>query len=185
LFFFQFSFNACRQLASSSFFNLLCVLHHFPFRYILHCIFPTFFIVIFMSLPCFTTRFEIFVQFLFFYRICFAFLKLFFGQAWFKVAMFNEWCLSLALVFNISKNMRGFFQWTWHEGIKFNIIGNKGCHLLPWLMLTHKQTNVSHFVLEALFNNQFSCVISYSIIVVENNFDIFLKLFINWWSSSI
>jgi hypothetical protein len=102
-----------------------------------------------------------------------------------RVAMFNEWCLSLVFVFNISKNMWGFFQWVWHEGIKFNIIGDKGCDLLPWLMLTHKQIDVSHFVLEALFNNQFSCVISYSIIVVENNFDIFFKVFMNWWSSSI
>lgn len=105
---------------------------------------------------------------------------------WFLWGCHVQWMMLVsALIFNISKNMQRLFQWTWHEGIKLNIVGDKGCHLLPWLMLTHKQTDVSHFLLEALYNNQFSCVISYFRIVVENNFDMWKKLFVNWWSSSI
>jgi hypothetical protein len=36
--------------------------------------------------------------------------------------------------------------------IKLYIIGDKRYHLLPWLMIPHKQGNVQHIILESLFN---------------------------------
>jgi hypothetical protein len=39
-----------------------------------------------------------------------------------------------------------------HEGIKLDIIGNKGYLLMPWLMVPHKQIGIQHTILEILFN---------------------------------
>jgi len=39
------------------------------------------------------------------------------------------------------------------EGIKHSLITNKGYHLLPWMMIPHKQTSsIQHIVLETLYN---------------------------------
>jgi hypothetical protein len=62
---------------------------------------------------------------------------------------------------------RNFFnELDLHESIKPYIIGNKGYPLLPWMMVPHKQIGVLHFMLETLFNKQFS----HAKVVVENNF---------------
>jgi hypothetical protein len=45
----------------------------------------------------------------------------------------------------------------------------------------HKQIGVLHFMLETLFNNQFS----HAKVVVENNFGVLKEIFCEWILSSI
>lgn len=59
------------------------------------------------------------------------------------------------------------------DGINHYILGDKGCPLLPWFMIPHKQSaNIRHTFLEAHYNKHLSKGKS----VVENAFEILKKI---------
>ncbi len=57
-----------------------------------------------------------------------------------------------------------------HEGIKPYILPHKGNHLVPWLIMLHKQIGAPYYVLEALFNMYMNC----ARVVDRNNFGILI-----------
>jgi hypothetical protein len=80
--------------------------------------------------------------------------------------------VEILCLFSICQKTRGIFfnEFDSHEDIKPYIIEDKGYQLLPWLMMPHKQINVQHSILEALYNKQLSCDK-----IVENNLGILEK----------
>jgi hypothetical protein len=86
---------------------------------------------------------------------------------------FYKWCKSIVVILSLLENYLGkFVHWVnfaWgHQTI--HTFGDKGYHLLPWLMMFHKQIGASYYVLEAQFNKYMNC----ARVVVRNSFGILI-----------
>lgn len=91
-------------------------------------------------------------------------------------SMNNTQVLHLSSIYQKVKWGNLFNEHDAHEGMKFYIIGDKDYPLMPWLMVLHKQTGIRRTILKTLFNKQLFHVR----IVVDNNFGILKKTFVNW-----